>query len=120
LIVRDLASLDPMPRKPLIRSSDCPYHVTSRSNNKEWLYIPIQDVWTYSQEFLAKGQKEFNVQVLAFVLMSNHYHLCIQTPNSNIDKFMRFFNQSLGKAISRQADRINRIFGASYKWTLIT
>ena len=109
-----------MPRKKLIRSNSYPYHVTARSNNKEWFYIPIEDVWNYSNELLTTGKKKFNIHVEAFVLMNNHYHLCVKTPDANIDKFMQFFNQNLGKKISRQADRINRIFGAPYKWNLIT
>ena len=108
-----------MPRKKLIRCSEFPYHVTSRSNNKEWFYISISDVWGYCEELLEEGKQDFGVEVDAFVLMSNHYHMCLKTPRSNIDKFMRFFNKKLGERISRQAGRINRIFGAPYNWSLI-
>ena len=69
--------------------------------------------------FFIEGSLKFKVEIEAFVLMNNHYHLCIYTPNENIDKFMQFFNKSLGKKISGQAGRINRIFGASYKWNLV-
>ncbi|MBT3983247.1 MAG: hypothetical protein HOE90_17975 [Bacteriovoracaceae bacterium] len=108
-----------MPRAKLIRTDSCPYHITSRSNNKEWFYIPICDVWKYSNQLLSESVKKFDIQIDAFVLMNNHYHLCIHTPNANIDKFMHFFNKNLGAKISRQAKRINRIFGAPYKWSLI-
>ena len=40
--------------------------------------------------------------------MNNHYHLVITTPLSNVDKFMEFFNQQLGRKIARDAGRINR------------
>lgn len=108
-----------MPRKHLVRSSIHPYHVTSRSNNKEWFYIPLCDVWKYAQILLFSGQEKFNVKVEAFVLMQNHYHMLLYTPSANIDSFMQFFNGNLGKSIARHAGRINRIFGASYKWNLI-
>ncbi|MFT6069351.1 MAG: putative transposase [Bacteriovoracaceae bacterium] len=109
-----------MPRAKLIRSDSQPYHITSRSNNKDWFYIPTQFVWQYANELLMEGKTRFNIQVDAFVLMNNHYHLCIHTPDANIDKFMHFFNKNLGKRISRHANRINRIFGAPYKWNLIS
>ena len=109
-----------MPRKKLIRSSQFPYHITSRSNNREWFYIPLENLWDYCQELLSKGEKLFKVKIYAFVLMSNHYHLCVLTPEANIDQFMRFFNKSLGQRISWESGRINRTFGAPYKWTLIT
>jgi putative transposase len=109
-----------MPRKNIIRTDQFPYHVVSRSNNKEWFYIPISDVWAHATNLLKESEKLYSVQTEAFVLMSNHYHLCVYTPNSNIDCFMQFFNKNLGQKISRQAGRINRIFGAPYKWSLIT
>ena len=108
-----------MPIAKLIRSSQFPYHITSRSNNKEWFYIPTQDVWKYSLELLSQGHNKFEVKLDAFVLMSNHYHMCVYTPQANIDEFMQFFNKNLGTKISRQAGRINRIFGAQYKWNII-
>ena len=108
-----------MPRKKLIRNSEHPYHITSRSNNKEWFFIPLEDVWRYSRETLLLGQKKFGVKVEAFVLMTNHYHMLISTPAANIDQFMQYFNKNLGKKISRHGGRINRIFGAPYKWSII-
>ncbi|MCT4640802.1 MAG: transposase [Bacteriovoracaceae bacterium] len=108
-----------MPRKKLIRTDSYPYHITSRSNNKEWFYIPTQEVWKICCSLIQEGQKKFNTKIDAFVLMNNHYHMLIYTPNANIDKFMQFFNKNLGQTISRKAKRINRIFGASYKWNII-
>lgn len=108
-----------MPRKPLIRTAEFPYHVTTRSNNRDWFAIPLPEVWRFCQELLREGEKEHKIQVEAFVLMNNHYHLCLYTPEANIDEFMRFFNQSLGRKIAKQSGRINRVFGATYKWTLI-
>ncbi|MCO4794717.1 MAG: transposase [Bacteriovoracaceae bacterium] len=108
-----------MPRKKLIRTNEFPYHVTSRSNNKEWFYIPTEDVWKHTRAVIRLGRKKFNIKIDAFVLMNNHYHMCIWTHDSNLDEFMMYFNKNLGQRIARQANRINRIFGASYKWTLI-
>lgn len=109
-----------MPRKPLVRTNEFPYHIISRSNNRDWFYIPIEDVWRYCCELLEQGKENYGVKIEAFVLMSNHYHLCLYTPKANIDAFMRFFNQNLGRKIAKQSGRINRIFGAPYKWTVIT
>lgn len=108
-----------MGRQKIIRTADFPYHITSRANNQEWFYIPTEDVWVYCLKHLREGKRRFKVKIESFVLMNNHYHLCLYTPEANVDQFMQFFNQHLGRSISRQAGRINRIFGASYKWSLI-
>ncbi len=108
-----------MPRAPLIRSAEMPYHVTNRSNNKEWFYIPMEDVWRIFTGVLSMCTERYGVLVHAFVLMSNHFHLILQTPYSNLDAMMRYFETESAKAIQRQAGRINHIFGTRYKWSLL-
>jgi REP element-mobilizing transposase RayT len=108
-----------MPRKNLIRSEEFPYHVTSRCNNRDWFYIPLGETWKICNELLREGQKRFEVKIDAFVLMDNHYHMLIYTPKANLDKFMQFFNKNLGARIANKSGRINRVFGAPYKWNLI-
>ena len=38
---------------------------------------------------LGELEIRFGVQVIAYVLMGNHYHLCIETPEGNLVKGMR-------------------------------
>ena len=108
-----------MPRKNLIRTNLYPYHVYIRTNNKEWFDLPMAEVWELCLNALKTSQKQHKVQIYCFVLMSNHYHLMIKTPESNLDKFMYSFNSALSKSIRQKTERINRIFGDRYKWSLI-
>jgi len=108
-----------MPRKNLIRTREHVYHITSRSNSKEWFYIPSQECWKICLELLEKGQRDFQIELHAFVLMSNHYHLMLRTPHCDIDKFMHFFNKTLSSRINMSAGRINHVFGGNYKWSII-
>ena len=109
-----------MPRKPLIRTADYPYHVTIRSNNKEWFEISMGEMWKLCMDSLSKALFKFPVEVEAFVLMSNHYHLLLTTPDANLDKFMQAFNSDLSKGIRVRTQRKNRVFGDRYKWSLIS
>ncbi len=108
-----------MPRKPLIRTSILPYHLSSRSNNREWFYIPAPELWEILLDILGQSAKKFDLKIHAMVLMSNHYHMLARTPQENIDQVMKFFNQNLGRRIARSAGRINRIFGSPYRWSII-
>ncbi len=108
-----------MPRKPLIRNSIYPYHVTSRSNNKEWFDLPMPQVWEICQNALKHANSKYPVDIISFVLMSNHYHLLIKTPEENLDLFMYEFNKMISLSIRIKSDRINRIFGGRYKWCMI-
>lgn len=108
-----------MPRKKLIRSSQHVYHITTRSNSKEWFYIPSQECWRICVELLKQGSAKYGLELHAFVLMHNHYHMMARFPEAPIDKFMRFFNKSMSQRINMSTGRINHVFGGSYKWSLI-
>jgi putative transposase len=108
-----------MPRKTLIRSNNLPYHVTARSNNKEWFTLPMPDMWDLAQESLREAIGIHRVEVISFVLMGNHYHMLLLTPESNLDNFMYEFNKRFALKIKNRTGQINRIFGGRYKWCLI-
>ncbi len=108
-----------MPRKPLIRSKNLPYHVTSRANNKEWFTLDLATMWSLSQESLKEAIFIHHVEIISFVLMGNHYHMLILTPKGNLDLFIYEFNKRLALKIQSRSGQINRIFGGRYKWCLI-
>ena len=108
-----------MSRKILIRTNLYPYHVTSRTINKDWFDIPLSEVWNMSLFCLKQANKKYPIELISFVLMSNHYHLLLKTPDSNLDKFMYEFNKHLAQIILKRSERISRIFGDRYKWCLI-
>lgn len=108
-----------MPRKPIVRSNENYYHITARSNNQEFFYLPIEEVWEVMTGELAKLQKTDEIKIAAFVLMNNHYHLLLLTPKNDIDRIMYFFMKAVTLKIQKRTDRINKIFGGRYKGSLI-
>ncbi|MBK25594.1 MAG: hypothetical protein CME70_16475 [Halobacteriovorax sp.] len=108
-----------MPRKNLIRQSQFPYHVYIRTTNKDWFKIPMYRMWELCFECLEYALDKENVVIHAFVLMSNHYHLLVTTPESNLDKFMEHFNRRLSKKINQEAKMQNHKFANRYKWTIV-
>src|SRR5581483_5588273 len=103
-----------MARKNLYRSSVHPYHVTARSNNGEWFYIPTLEAWNIFVECAFAISVAYGAKIHAFVLMSNHFHLLVSTPDSNLDDVMQYFLREAGKLINLKAKRINHIFGGRY------
>ena len=108
-----------MPRKNLIRSKNLPFHVTARSNNKEWFSLPMGQMWQLAQDSLSEAMAAHPVSLVSFVLMGNHYHMLLLTPEGNLDSFMYEFNKRLAIKIKSQTGQINHIFGGRYKWCLI-
>lgn len=108
-----------MPRKPTPITSDLPYHLTARSNNREWFYLPIPDVWQIFANTLAIVCERYELQVIAFVLMTNHYHLLAQFPQANMGEAMNYLQREISRAIGKNSNRINHVFGGPYKASLI-
>jgi putative transposase len=81
--------------------------------------VSIEECWRIFCKHLAIVSHKYCPNIVAFVLMSNHFHMIIQTPNSDIDKIMNQLLRDISKEIGLKSNRINHIFGARYKRCLI-
>lgn len=59
------------------------YHITSRGNARERIYLDDEDYEAFL-DCLCSVVKRFNWILHAYCLMSNHYHLLIETPEKNL------------------------------------
>ncbi|NBX77326.1 MAG: hypothetical protein EBQ92_12290 [Proteobacteria bacterium] len=109
-----------MPRARLIRTTQHPYHIVCRSNNREWFYIPVSNFWEILIEVLAREPVSSRLRVHGLVLMSNHFHLLASSIDGNLDEPMRYLLREVCREVNREASRINHVFGGPYKWSLIT
>ncbi|MCB0403962.1 MAG: transposase [Bdellovibrionales bacterium] len=109
-----------MPRTSLIRSRHLPYHVVARSNNRQWFLLHKTDLWKIFTRLLETVADTYGARVHAFVLMSNHIHLVLSTPDGNIDSVMQYLLRETTKTINRFSGTINHLFGGPYKWSLIS
>lgn len=108
-----------MPRKNLVRSKKIPYHVTARSHDKGHFQLPLREVWKMVQESFSEAFSIHPIELISFVLMGNHYHMLLVTPDGNLDAFIYEFNKRLALKIKKQTGQSSRIFGGRYKWCLI-
>ncbi len=108
-----------MPRKVTPPSQDFPYHVTARSLNREPFPIPIREMWWLMEDYLFLTAHLYELQIHSFVLMPNHFHLLVSTPNANIGAAMNYFMRETARETSRIAHRINQTFGARHHKTLV-
>jgi len=79
----------------------------------------MADVWKISVQSLSHANSCHPVNLHAFVLTQNHYHLLIDTPNEDIDLFMYEFNKKFSLLLRKKTQLINRMFGGRYKWSIV-
>ena len=115
----EFASPALMARKNTVLQNIYPYGVTARSNNQDWFAIPLDECWDIFEEVIELTAKKYGIRTHAFVLMSNHFHWLISTPEANLGFAMRYFMTESSRRLARASGRINKIYGARYKATLL-
>lgn len=94
------------------------YHVTARGNEQKRIYFNKTDYGKF-REYLEGALEKYGCLIHAYVFMTNHYHMIIETPNANISKIMHFINGSYTTYINKKRDRSGHLFQGRYKAILI-
>lgn len=103
-----------MARQLRIQYEDACYHITCRGNAREDIFRDNADRTAFL-ELVARSSEIYQVHVLAFVLMTNHFHLVIKTPLANLPEFMRHFNISYTSYFNRIHRRVGHLYQGRYK-----
>ncbi|MDA8083700.1 MAG: transposase [Nitrospiraceae bacterium] len=94
------------------------YHVTVRGNARKPIYKDDDDRIMFF-DVLHRVIQRYNWLCYAYCLMSNHYHLVIETPDANISKGMRQLNGIYTQRFNRKYHRTGHVFQGRYKAILI-
>ena len=90
------------------------YHVTSRGNEKKKIFNGDQDKRRFL-EILSATSTLYAVEVHAYVLMENHFHLVLTTPEANLSGFMQRFNTTYTVSYNRRHKRSGHLYQGRYK-----
>lgn len=94
------------------------YHVTSRGDRREAIYRDDDDrrAWLDTVQLVCK---RFNFVVHAFCLMTNHYHLLVETVEGNLSQGMRQLNGLYTQHFNRRHHLVGHLFQGRYKAILV-
>jgi len=94
------------------------YHVTSRGDGREDIYLSDSDREAWLEVF---GQvcERFNWVCHAWCQMTNHYHILIETPEANLAQGMRQLNGVYTQRFNRAHERVGHVFQGRYKAILV-
>jgi putative transposase len=107
-----------MARSLRIQAAGAFYHVMARGNRREDIFHDDDDrrffLHTLSQACEMTGWR-----VHAWVLMGNHYHLFIQTPEPNLVAGMSWLQNTLTRRYNVRHRKWGRLFGDRYKAVIV-
>jgi len=108
-----------MGRTPRILDPNFPLHLVARCNNKESFPVPLPEAWEIMSDYLHLISKVFGIEVIAFVMMSNHFHLICQDPSLRLSEAMEFFMREVSREMLRRSGRINKLWGDTYRSSIL-
>jgi len=107
-----------MARPLRIEFADALYHITSRGNEQRSIFRSNRDRETFLL-LLGKAAIRFRWSITAWVLMSNHFHLVIQTMEPNLSRGMQWLNSTYANWFNRVHHRCGHLFQGRFKALLI-
>jgi len=107
-----------MARPLRIEYENALYHVTSRGNAKQPIYLDDEDRKNFL-DILSQVVERYKWICHAYCLMNNHYHLIIETPEANLSRGMRQLNGVYTQKFNWRHHRVGHLFQGRYKAILV-
>ena len=94
------------------------YHITSRGNGRQAIFLDRTD-WDGFLDILSSVIARFEWVCHAYCLMENHYHLIMETPRGNLCRGMRQLNGVYTQFSNRRHKNVGHLFQGRYKAVLV-
>jgi len=94
------------------------YHVLNRGNYRQDLFTVAGAGRSFEQTLFDTCER-FAWRLHAYVLMSNHYHLCVETPDGRLAAGMQWMQSTFANRFNRLVGGRGHVFQGRYKALLI-
>lgn len=107
-----------MARQPRIEFDGAFYHVMCRGDRGERIFEDDEDRWMFLRT-LGESCERSGWQLYAWVLMGNHYHWVLRTPEANLVAGMKWFQNTYTRRFNTRHRKWGHVFGGRYKAILV-
>jgi len=95
------------------------YHIMNRGINRGKIFFNDKQRDTFLN-LLNETKKIYDIEIHAYCLMSNHYHLIIHTPRGNISNAMKYLNSCYATFVNKDMKRDGPLFKGRFKAIIIS
>lgn len=103
-----------MARKPRIEYEGALYHVITRGNQKQKIFKESHDYRKFL-DIISAYKQRYHFRIYAYVLMTNHVHLLIETQEVPLSKILQGINQSYTMYYNHKYKTVGHLFQGRYK-----
>ncbi len=107
-----------MPRSLRLELAGGVFHVTSRGDRREVIFLDDLDRKTWLSIF-SKVCKKTKWICHSYCLMDNHYHLLLETPEKNLSSGMRDLNGIYAQSFNKRFGLVGHLFQGRFKSILV-
>jgi REP element-mobilizing transposase RayT len=107
-----------MARPLRIEFPDAVYHVTSRGDRQEPIFVDDRDRAALLG-VVARALARYDTQALAYCLMGNHYHFVLHTRRANLSLVMRHINGMYTQVFNRRHGKTGHLFQGRFNAILV-
>ena len=107
-----------MPRKLRVQYPGAIYHVMSRGDRREDIFLDDVDRHDFLKT-LAEACQKTDWQVHAYCLLRNHYHLVLETPNANLVAGMAWLQSTYTIRLNHRHQQVGHVLSGRYKAQLV-
>jgi len=81
--------------------------------------FPTNDDYSRFLDYVASAREKFNLDIFAFVLMGNHYHILLRTNEANLSRTMQWIQTAYSVYYNRNHKRSGHYFQGRHKSVLV-
>jgi putative transposase len=95
------------------------YHVYNRGNNRQLIFFEREN-YLYFLRLIRQNLVANGVDVVAYCLMPNHYHLLVCLRTDALAAAMKSLSLAYTKAINKRCNRVGALFQGKFQRVLVT
>lgn len=117
-VLVDLHQQESMPRQTRIELPGAVYHCSARGFLGRPIVIDDRDRDAH-ESLVAELVQRTGWEIYAWVLLADHYHMVLRTPEANLVAGMKWFQNFWTKRFNASRGRSGHVFGGRYKSVLV-